>query len=310
MKLPKSVILGCIVVIIAIICLFIYGQMSANAYTQQLDAYISKQTQRYQQTTASYRAESDRLSNTLVAVSKNKKLKSFEDKILAQSIIFDRLESSVKVIATADKAFVDGLSEQLPRFKANALLAILNPGYKKAKETSDTVQQTIANMKRYTAAEQFIVDQHVAYFDNTVRYQAFIQLRAIAELADAFSGALPKTERLAVEKKQQLQTYRSTVNTYIPGLTNILNDSPLPNHPYYQKKREHARAVLSESKKMYSLYLKDATSSDPAVKKQADAMAAKNDELKKYGNVVLDVLLQPLKDLGGIENGTKKLFSL
>lgn len=289
---------------------FLVAQTLAAGYESKLASYQKDQEGLYAVLAKSYQTENQALSAALQSVVADKKLPSFQDKVLAAGEVFGTHEAEVSRIATADAKYVQLLKKDVPSLVEIPGLRAINPAYDKALKKQAKVAKTIALLERGIAAEKFLATDHKAYFANMADVQTFISLETLTRLIEVFSAIIPG-DQTAEDKKQKIDKYEEAVQVMIPGLTKVLKASPMPDHPYYADMRQKALDMLAKSKQMFTYYLDSLKNDDPTAKAMADALAQQDDgTLLRYRTIVTDSLLAPYGDAGLMERATKTLFSL
>lgn len=307
MKTYVGILVGIVALLLGI------GVIDSVKFNLQFQPFIANAEKSYIKSTKSYESSSSKLATAIGKVNNKEKFPSLEDKMRELNNVFKRYKPEMQQIASTDKALVDELWNDLPYLTGKKLgVGIIYPPYQKSHDTYQEARNLLYKADRHVAAEQFIADNSQNYFPKIAKFQIYLQARAVFELSEVFTSALPADEGREVRLEDiAIEKYSRSVDRHIPGTVKIVNLIPLPDHPYYKQKRQKVLDMLARSKEMYKLYLKADKTGDKNAKQQADKMAKENNgELTNYVNVAAGIMLSPLADLSALDKDMQQLFTL
>ncbi|HCR56047.1 TPA: hypothetical protein DIV49_03670 [Candidatus Saccharibacteria bacterium] len=299
------VFIGIALALLAI--LFIYAQILASHFNKELSTYIEDKKGAYAVLAKSYQKDTETINKEFVRIANDKSKPAFIDKVKAHQKLFAQYSEQMNRIAEGDTKFVALLDKKKPTLSKNSFFADLNPTYNTALKKQKKLEDSTVSLERGVLAEKFMATEHEAYFANMAKAQTFISLEALTKL---INGLASIGEDPAVKQQNKLSEYEQATETIIPGLEKILKASPMPEHPYYAKKRADALEMLGTSKKAFMLYAESLKNGNQDAKDKADALVNKDDKLLKYRTIVGESLLAPYFDIGIMARETKTIFSL
>ncbi len=299
------------ILLLALAFFYGLGLIYTFEYNAGMKSYVPKVKKAYATATDSYKSESNRIATAISQVNDTEKYPSLEDRMNALTVIFRNNKPDMKKIAETDKELVDQLWHDFPYHKRVPIVGFLYPPYKKSVEDYEKMRDLLHTADRHVAAEQFIADESQNYFPKIAKFQAYLQARAVFELSEVFTSALPADEGREKRLKDiAIKKYSRSVERHIPGTIKIVHSIPMPDHPYYKQKRQEALDMLKQSQTMYELYLKAETEGDKIALQKADAMAKNNPELKDYVNRAAGIMLSAFVDIGALDTDVKQLIAI
>lgn len=298
---------------VVLLVLFVTGQLLASLYNRGLDNFQTEQIAAYEKTMASYKTEADRVNDILGKVLSNPNLPSFEEKAIAQEIVFDRLQPELKVIADADGRFVANLEDAKPSIPELPLLPTFSPTYKKALDRQAKLDETITSLQRDIVAEQFFATGTNAqdFFESIAKLQRYIEIIGLGKLADIFGAAIPASNQAEADTQKYLKTAKQNRDVIYPGVKKVAENTPVPDDEYYLQKKQQAIDLFAEGVQMSDLFVKGYENNDAAALEQAKAIQNRNDgEIQAFGRVFSNGVMAVYVDLAAMEQHTKTLFEL